>query len=208
MSIQRNIINIYLMFLQRRPDAPSIPIPSQAYGYEESNTGHLVSQKPPSRDITLGPAYYSVHDNSTSYSGDKYRGVHFNRQSSKRLEFQTHSGPAPGDYDISLPLKVETRSAYHDSSNHVFESHSPRYLDILQKHEEKRGIPGPGTYDIKHSINVKSTAPLIDEDGKPMEVIPFGTQAKVNKLFQYNLVLEIWNSILLYTVSKLLLLFF
>ena len=41
--------------------APSIPIPGKSYGYEETDTGGLIPQAPPDRDITIGPAYYNVY---------------------------------------------------------------------------------------------------------------------------------------------------
>jgi len=43
----------------RKPSTPSIPHPSQAYGYEETEDGVLQPQEPLPRDMTIGPAFYT-----------------------------------------------------------------------------------------------------------------------------------------------------
>ena len=51
-------MNNRLKFL-RKPEAPSIPTPGQAYGYEENDDGTLRKQDPPDKDASLGPAFYA-----------------------------------------------------------------------------------------------------------------------------------------------------
>lgn len=43
----------------RKPEAPSIPMPGQAYGYEECEDGTLKKQDPPDKDKSIGPAFYN-----------------------------------------------------------------------------------------------------------------------------------------------------
>ena len=43
----------------RKPEAPSIPTPGQAYGFEENEDGTLRRQEPPDRDKSIGPAFYN-----------------------------------------------------------------------------------------------------------------------------------------------------
>lgn len=43
----------------RKPEAPSIPVPRLAYGYEENEDGTLRKQDPPEKDSSLGPAFYN-----------------------------------------------------------------------------------------------------------------------------------------------------
>lgn len=52
----------------RKPLAPSIPTPGQAYGYEEHEDGTLRKQEAPARDNSLGPAFYDVNQVNTSLS--------------------------------------------------------------------------------------------------------------------------------------------
>ena len=44
----------------RKSLPPSIPDPKYAFGFEEDNAGKLVPQQPPSRDDSLGPAFYNT----------------------------------------------------------------------------------------------------------------------------------------------------
>ena len=53
----------------RKPQAPSIPTPGQAYGYEEHEDGTLKKQEAPNKDETRGPAYYApAHVRTYNYS--------------------------------------------------------------------------------------------------------------------------------------------
>ena len=49
----------------RKPIAPAIPCPGQAYGYEENDDGTLRKQDPPEKDRSIGPAFYKVQHVST-----------------------------------------------------------------------------------------------------------------------------------------------
>ena len=48
------------MKYHRKPEAPSIPSPGKAFGYEENEDGTLRKQNPPEKDDSIGPAFYNA----------------------------------------------------------------------------------------------------------------------------------------------------
>ena len=65
--------------VQRRPDAPSIPAQAQAYGYEETEDGILKKQEPPSKDDSMGPAFYQKVRNIIESQEQTLKLVSFQR---------------------------------------------------------------------------------------------------------------------------------
>ncbi|XP_030046572.1 sperm-tail PG-rich repeat-containing protein 2 [Microcaecilia unicolor] len=147
---------------QRKSEAPSIPSRDHSYGYDESADGTLIKQLPPSRDNTLGPAYYNSLFNE-AYATSKYKGIHFGNRTAKRTESKKCEGPGPGDYEIDQKATV-----YYENINIKKDENKkdllfvPRYHEVVTLQEEKKGFPGPGKYEIKSQFekkgNVKSPA--------------------------------------------------
>ncbi|CAL1526354.1 unnamed protein product [Lymnaea stagnalis] len=160
----------------RKPEAPSIPSQGQAYGYEECEDGTLKKQDPPTKDYSLGPAYYSPMVPETTAT-KVYKGIHFGKLSSKRMEFYGKAGPGPGDYEpYADPKGRPENTNIHAEESLRFESKLPRYYDQIPKLEQKRGVPGPGAYELNPTFALPP--PTMNTEGIEIEHPPFMSQAK------------------------------
>jgi len=159
----------------RKPDAPSIPSPGQAYGYEETEDGTLRKQAPPGKDGSLGPAYYKVAAEKTATTA-KYKGVHFGMLKAERMKFSGKAGPGPGEYNVLTEKPTSDMTSVLNPEGKKFESRLPRYHEIVANEEEKKAVPGPGKYEISGQFT-KKPAP-INVEGLEVEHPPFMSQAR------------------------------
>uniref|UniRef100_A0A2C9KKI0 Sperm-tail PG-rich repeat-containing protein 2 n=1 Tax=Biomphalaria glabrata TaxID=6526 RepID=A0A2C9KKI0_BIOGL len=160
----------------RKPEAPSIPTQGQAYGYEECEDGTLKKQDPPVKDMSIGPAYYTPAL-PESAATKTYKGVHFGKLSSKRMEFYGKSGPGPGDYDPFTDHTAKPENLNIQGGEVMkFEAKLPRYHELVQKEVEKKGVPGPGAYEVKSTFIIP--APALNTEGLEVDHPPFLSQAK------------------------------
>nr|KAF6502868.1 sperm tail PG-rich repeat containing 2 [Molossus molossus] len=94
----------------------------------------------------------------------KYKGIHFGK-SLGRFELPIKSGPGPGQYDI-----VQKNTPHYENVNIKKDQltnycpHLPRFYEVIILQEEKKGVPGPGKYDIKSQFQkTESVTPNVND---------------------------------------------
>ncbi|KAK3090851.1 hypothetical protein FSP39_015224 [Pinctada imbricata] len=160
----------------RKPEAPSIPMPGQAYGYEECDDGTLKKQDPPDKDKTIGPAYYKPTSDPTKPT-KHYKGIHFSKYSTRQLDLSKGKlGPGPGEYEPYQNVQKQVENVNAPEEYTRFEARIPRYHEAIVKDEEKKAIPGPGKYDVKGNFDPEP--PKVNTEGIEVEHPPFMSQSK------------------------------
>ncbi|XP_032717241.1 sperm-tail PG-rich repeat-containing protein 2 isoform X1 [Lontra canadensis] len=147
----------------RSVDVPSIPSCGWSYGYDINEDGSIIKHSPPASDSTLGPAYYKPQFDFSNTTL-KYKGIHFGN-SLGRLELPTKSGPGPGQYNI-----VQKKTPHYENINIKKDQRQnyclnlPRFYEVIILQEEKKGVPGPGKYDIKSQFQkAESMVPSVND---------------------------------------------
>ena len=143
----------------RVASAPSIPAPSQSYGYEEGKYGELIMQKAPTNGFSgkrgdqAGPGAYNIR---TELGGKKVRSVDWARSQTTRTDFTRNSedAPGPGQYqNIQPQTDPNGMEAMERSGTSSFASKSSRLQGGNSKGKSKRKKkeqrPGPGQYRVK-----------------------------------------------------------
>ncbi|XP_051041354.1 sperm-tail PG-rich repeat-containing protein 2 [Phodopus roborovskii] len=134
--------------VSRSIDVPSIPSSGKSHGYHLNDDNSIMRRTPPASDNTIGPAYYKPQFDYPK-STLKYKGVHFGNATG-RQELLKYSGPGPGQYDI-----IQKRTLHYENINikkdqqHDYCTFIPRLYEEIVLQEEKKGVPGPGKYEIK-----------------------------------------------------------
>ena len=131
---------------------PSIPMGKFAHGYQENEDGDLVPRKPPK--VKAEP------ESQTQFSfvekaKHENRGPQFGvaAPDEDRLVFKVLETPAPNLYD---PLSTGTHSG-----NAALMTLAPcqRITDAIVNEAVKKGVPGPGAYDLKAPLQQKLMEP-------------------------------------------------
>ncbi len=144
----------------RVASAPSIPAPSQSYGYEEGEYGELIMQKAPNSGFSgkkgdqAGPGAYNVR---TELGGGRGRSIDWARSQTTRTDFTKNSvgGPGPGHYqNIQPQTDPSGMESMERNGTSSFASKSSRLNNGgdgkgKSKRKKKDIRPGPGQYRVK-----------------------------------------------------------
>ena len=69
----------------------------------------------------------------------QYKGIHFGKQTSRRMDFGGKEGPGPGEYEPYKPAIAHAENMnIHEEEKGKFESRLPRYHELVVQQEEKK----------------------------------------------------------------------
>lgn len=151
----------HALSIRHTQSAPSIPAPSQSYGYEEDELGELQMQGPPVKGYsgragrlwngsdgdTVGPGRYTPNDLVSKTTSAK---VSFGASKSARecKLFVGKDGPGAGEYN---PVAVTSKGVdKKGSSNFKTKTKRMAYL------KDQKQTPGPGTYGYNDAFSKAS----------------------------------------------------
>jgi len=158
--------------------APSIPAPSQSYGYEEGVRGELVQQRAPQQGHagkgvdTVGPGEYEPRD---GICRSRMPVAEFGRSRSGRTRYiakDIGSRPGPGAYDAKM-TSGEGGSGATGKPTHVFASSTVRQF----VNPAEAALPGPGTYTTPSQF--KNRADFLASQQAPADRAAFGSTLSV-----------------------------
>ena len=162
------------------PSVPSIPTQSQAYGYDETLGGELISQKNPN-DLHsgtpgdhIGPGHYNPKPIIGPHSA---KGTVWHKSNSRRelVPSSSSSNLGPGSYTESRGqniYKLKTSSSFASACKR--DAYIPTrddYEEFSDDFETQDGNPGPGQY-FYNSSSFTSTSKSVVSSQK------FGTGSK------------------------------
>eukprot|EP00392_Amoebophrya_sp_AT5.2_P014605 g14766.t1 len=139
-------------FRKSRYTKPSIPKPSQAYGYGEIPGGILVKQEAPFQVVSgsgsdrVGPNHYTLSEGVTKSGPKSVLGGKFGGGVRQGLS-NVADVPGPGHYNCSGNLK-----RVHVTPSSAFKSGTQRGVRVGDAEDE----PGPGAQNLPSSINTQS----------------------------------------------------
>ncbi|XP_058403524.1 sperm-tail PG-rich repeat-containing protein 2 isoform X7 [Diceros bicornis minor] len=115
-----------------------------------------------------GPGHYNVSEaQDFSNATLKYKGIHFG-SSLGRLQLPIKSGPGPGQYDV-----VQKKTPHYENINIKKDQQQnyclylPRFYEVIILQEGKKGVPGPGKYDIKSQFQKTESMTSSVNDASP-----------------------------------------
>eukprot|EP00755_Sulcionema_specki_P019498 Sspe_Gene.69630::Locus_41054_Transcript_1_3_Confidence_0.500_Length_1796::g.69630::m.69630 len=140
--------------------APSIPAPSQSYGYEEGTHGELIQGRPPATGHagkgcdTAGPGEYEPRDDVTrrkiTYATD-FGKCKTSRENEVPKEVAAR--PGPGSYDVNGGCFAKCQTTEDEAkASCVFASST--FRNFIDKRAAE--LPGPGTYSLKSTFESRA----------------------------------------------------